>query len=388
LKGGLAEAMKAKPVRIVLAFYSADEGPTDSVWKSLQRIARVCTVRPDSKNITASCKPYARLRMEGEAMVLAETGPSDVETVVKTLQLAGSPAIFAVNPNIVFPIFGESTADPVSESTRAPLTRKMMLARLREYKSELEAARQDLVQATRLDHALSPAAAWILDNTYLIHTQINEVERHLPRDYSAWANSNNGHGDVNAVAHKLVSKADYVATEASIRECLKEAQTASPFTIAELWAFPLFLRIALIKELTDLATRVNRSQQLRESAYLWANRLASSARTGTSAFEAMLRYLETEPIARQPHFVTALAEQLHDEELALGRRNSGSRNALASPLWRLSGRSTPGKQPRPSRHRTHSAVFGRWRGSTLRLFSKRSAWSKPSCERTPRVLIR
>jgi cyclic beta-1,2-glucan synthetase len=318
LKGGLAGAMKAKPVRIVLAFYSADEGPTDLVWKSLQRIARVCTVRPDSRNIPAFFRRYALLRMEGEAMLMAETQPSNVETVVKTLQLAGSPAIFAVNPDIVFAADGESIVDSASESTSAALTRKMMLARLRKYKSALESARQDLAQATRLERALSPAAAWILDNTYLIYTQINEVERHLPRDYSAWANSHNGHGDINAVAHGLVSGADYVVTEASIRECLKESQTASPFTIAELWAFPLFLRLALIKELTEIATRVNRSQQLRESAYLWANRLASSARAGAGVFQTMLGHLETEPTARQAHFITALAEQLHDEELALG----------------------------------------------------------------------
>jgi len=306
--------MRAKPVRIVLAFYSADEGPTDRVWKSLQRIARVYTVRPDSKNIPESCKRYALLRMEGEAMVMAETQPSNVESVVKALQLVGSPAIFAVNPNLN----GDPLADPAAKSDPAALTRSTMLARLRKYKLALEAARQDLVQVTRLEHALSPAAAWILDNTYLVHTQINEVERHLPRDYSTWASSGTGHGGVSAVANELVSKADYVVTDASIRQCLKDAQTESPFTIAELWAFPLFLRIALIKELTELATRVNRSQQLRESAYLWANRLASSARAGTGVFEAMLRRLETEPIARQPHFVTALAERLQDEELALG----------------------------------------------------------------------
>ena len=306
--------MKAKPVRIVLAFYSAEEGPTDRVWKPLQRIARFCTVRPDSKNIPASCKRYAFLRMEGETMVMAETQPSNVESVVKALQLVGSPAIFAVNPNLN----GDTAADPVSESAPAPLTRSTMLAKLRNYKSALEVARQDLVQATRLEHALSPAAAWILDNTYLVHTQINEVERHLPRDYSTWASSGNGHGGIGAVASELISKADYVVTDASIRQCLKEAQTESPFTIAELWAFPLFLRIGLIRELTELATRVNRSQQLREAAYLWANRLASSARAGADVFDAMLRHLEAEPISRQPHFVTALAEQLHDEELALG----------------------------------------------------------------------
>ncbi len=91
--------MKATPVRIVLAFYSADEGPTDRLWKSLSGIARVCVVRPDA-SIPASCSRYAVLRLEGEVMVMAETQPSNVESVVKILQLSGSPAIFAVNPDI------------------------------------------------------------------------------------------------------------------------------------------------------------------------------------------------------------------------------------------------------------------------------------------------
>jgi cyclic beta-1,2-glucan synthetase len=322
--------MAAKPVRIVLAFYSAEEGPTDRIWKSLHRTARIWTIRPDSKNIPASCRRFAVLRMEGETMVMAETQPSNVENVVKVLQLAGSPAIFAVKPDLN----GEPFPEP-GQSAPAVLTRSAMLARLRKHKSALEAARQDLAQATRLERAISPAAAWILDNTYLVHTQINEVERYLPRDYSAWAHSNHGTGGVPGVARELVSQADYVVNQEAIRQCLKQSQADSPFTIAELWAFPLFLRIALIEELTHLATRVNRSQQLRESAYLWANRLATSARAGADAFATMLRNLETEPIARQPHFVTALAEQLQDEELALGPAQQWIEERFGKPLMEV-----------------------------------------------------
>jgi cyclic beta-1,2-glucan synthetase len=307
--------MKTKPVRIVLAFYPAEEGPAENTRKSLENLARVCVVRRDSTDkMPASCRRYACLRLEGEAMLVAETQPWKVERVVNILQLAGSPAVFVVRPN--FEVSAEFKG--VASTDSAPLTRRAILDRLGKYKLALEAARHDLVQATRLDHALSPAAEWILDNTYLIHTQINEVERHLPRDYSAWASAGNGHGGINAAAHGLVSKAEYVVTEAGIRECLKESQAEAAFTIAELWAFPLFLRIALIEELTELATRVNRGQQLRESAYLWANRLANSARAGTDVFAKMLQHLEAEPIAQQPHFITALAEQLQDEELALG----------------------------------------------------------------------
>jgi cyclic beta-1,2-glucan synthetase len=308
--------MKAKPGRIVLAFYSAEERPPEKIRKALDRIASVCVIRPDSDKTAPSCRPYARLRLEGEFMVAAQTPASAVETAVNILQSAGSPAIFVIRPNFALsPDFKENS---IQEPASAHLTRHTILSRLRKYKSALEGARHDLVLATRLDHALSPAAEWILDNTYLIHTQFNEVQRHLPRDYSEWASSGHGHGDINAVAHEFLSRSDYCLTEAGIRQGLKDAQSKAPFTIAELWAFPLFLRIALIEELTELATRVNRGQQLREAAYLWANRLAGSSRAGTEAFNKTLQYLETEPISRQPDFVTALAEQLQDEELALG----------------------------------------------------------------------
>ena len=67
---------------------------------------------------------------------------------------------------------------------------------------------------------------------------------------------------------------------ANITECLRQYQTAAPLTIAELWFFPLLLRMALFESLARLASRVSRAQQLREVAYLWANRLAASMRRG------------------------------------------------------------------------------------------------------------
>ena len=104
----------------------------------------------------------------------------------------------------------------------------------------------------------------------------------------------------------------------NIREALREFQVKTPLTIAELWAFPLFLRIALVEALTRIATHVSNAQQLREAAYLWANRLANAARLGSQVFQKTLQSLEPEPVARDPYFVTALAEQLQDEESALG----------------------------------------------------------------------
>src|SRR5580698_1364242 len=111
--------MKSKPVRIILAFYPADEGPAEGAWKSLQRLARVCLVRGDSSNIDASCRRYANLRLDGEAMLVAETQPRKVESVVNILQAAGSPAIFVVRPN--FEVSAEFKG--VADTGSAKLTR-------------------------------------------------------------------------------------------------------------------------------------------------------------------------------------------------------------------------------------------------------------------------
>ena len=77
------------------------------------------------------------------------------------------------------------------------------------------------------------------------------------------------------------------------------------------------LRFAVVEALASLAARVNRQQQIRESAYLWANRLAASARRSDESLSKMLSLLETDPFAQESYFATCLAEQLQDEETAL-----------------------------------------------------------------------
>ena len=185
----------------------------------------------------------------------------------------------------------------------------------------LDAARRDLLEASRLGHSMTAAAEWLLDNAYLIRTQIAETRRHLPRDYAKLLPGRRAPSacpGVYDLAERLVAGTDHTLNEANITECLRQYQTATPLTIAELWLFPLLLRMALFESLARLAIRVSRAQQLREVAYLWANRLAAGMRRGTEEFEKMLARLETEPFALEPCFVTSLAERLQDEDQTLG----------------------------------------------------------------------
>ena len=95
---------------------------------------------------------------------------------------------------------------------------------------------------------------------------------------------------------------------------LQDSQVREPLRIAEIWSYPLFLRMAIIEHLAALATSVACAQRCREAAQLWADRLTAAARRGNDEFNRMLARIESEAYVRAPHFLTVLAEQLQGEE--------------------------------------------------------------------------
>ncbi len=338
--------MKSDPVRIVLGFYSSEPVDAEKALQALSASARR-SVRLFPGN-GAKPRPgaeahYAPLRLPGESLIVAETSGSEVQTIVKQFQSVGLPAVFVlredfvpisstpkqvVTPGVLPQDVAGGCAAPHekrdrnrSDQPQRVRSTRSALVRLRESELALDAARHDLLEATRLGHSMTAAAEWLLDNAYLIRTQIAETRRHLPRAYPKFfcrSPAQRTGTDVNDLAFHLVEATDHALNEANITACLHEYQTVTPLTIAELWLFPLLLRMALFESLASLASRVSRAQQLREVAYLWANRLTVSMRRGSKNFTEMLARLETEPFALQACFVTSLVERLQDQENTLG----------------------------------------------------------------------
>jgi cyclic beta-1,2-glucan synthetase len=185
----------------------------------------------------------------------------------------------------------------------------------------------------RLDHILTASAEWLLDNGYLIRTQIAEIRRYLPRRYyQILPAGDTGDPYIHDLALDLCAHSSYDLDETNIENCLRQYQEVAPLTIAELWSFPLFLRLALIEALTRIAARVSRAQGLREAAYFWANRLAAAARRNPEVFGRVLGMMEAEAVALEPYFLTSLAEQLQDEEDALAPLQHWIEERLGQPL--------------------------------------------------------
>jgi cyclic beta-1,2-glucan synthetase len=206
---------------------------------------------------------------------------------------------------------------------------------LRDSQGLIEAAHTDLREALGLGHAPAPAVAWFLDNAYLIRSHLFEIRTDLPREYRKMLTGNGSNFTrprVYRLAQDLIQSSQGALNESSIVAYLKEVQVAEPLRIAELWSFPLFLRMAVIEHLAVLATNVACAQRCREAAQLWADRLTAAARRGTDEFGQMLAKMESEDYVRTQHFLMVLAEQLQGEENAFAGIQHWIEEQLQQPL--------------------------------------------------------
>ncbi|MGD0617948.1 MAG: glucoamylase family protein, partial [Bryobacteraceae bacterium] len=345
--------MDARNTRSVLAIYGANQEDSEQAYKALfaAHFTQMRMFRSDGTvepSRTGGYDRFAALRLENESLIVIRTAPAKVPAIVELLQRAGSPPVFVVSEAVAVQPPETRPNSPGNETVqdfaracalgRGPRStgKWRILPQLRQHEVTLEASRRDLAEAASLDHALAAAAEWLLDNGYLIRTQIAEIRRHLPRDPGKlFPLGPDGEPYVYELARGLVAHTDHSINETNIRECLRSYQELAPLSIAELWSFPLLLRVALIDELTRIALRVTSNQQSRETAYFWANRLAAGSRSGTEVLERILHEMESELVALEPHFIACLAEQLQDEEDALAPAQRWIEEHLKTPLAEL-----------------------------------------------------
>ena len=312
--------MSQKNRRVVLAFYSGNDGYAQEAYRTLRATGvSVRYVQNDGKahgslESAKSKKNYATLRLADEALLIVEADPAAVPDVVKTLRVAGEPGIFLARHEPPKPRGDRESDDDYQCNWHC------LLSRLNDYETTLKATRGDLVQATRVGHTITESGKWILDNTHLLRSAIADIRRSLPKGFRkslAKFTAKDGNLLVCELARKSVRESNNVITEERLIDAVNGYQSRTPLSIAELWVLPVMLRFALIEALARLASRVSREQQIRESAYLWANRLAAASRAGGESLTNLLSRVEAEHVSLEPYLAICLVELLQDEEPAL-----------------------------------------------------------------------
>ena len=300
---------RAQERRTVIAFFPEVSRAYATTLKLRHLKARVSYY---PANTESEPGPYSHLRLSGESLILCRSLIQNLSQTIQTLQTGGARSIFLTAGGT--PKQKEQSRSAVAHAVAMTSGSGELQKTLDRFKSEMDAARDYLVESVRLGHPASPAAQWVIDNAYLIKLNLGEIRKELRDEYRKHRSQM---ARLVTLAQELVDRTGGRVSEDPIVRFLDEAQREEELDSAQLWAFPLFLRIVLIEDLTELAHRLSRVQQLREDAFLWADRIVHGSHEGANALHQVAQRLRTEAFAQDPTFLTALAEQLQDQEAAL-----------------------------------------------------------------------
>ncbi|MDT8422618.1 MAG: glucoamylase family protein [Desulfuromonadales bacterium] len=201
--------------------------------------------------------------------------------------------------------------------------RNALLKKLKRARSWVQKICSALTEASRLGQGATPVAEWIIDNEYLIVRTIRDVLLNLPKSFYrqlprlASDPERVGMPYIYSLAKKLVAAVELRLTTENILAHLAENQLERTLSIAELWAFPQMLRVALIESIQGLAVRSQTDLCESQEAAFWANRLIVANRSDVNQLFTALADLAMAHPQPSPYFGAQLVDLLYDETTVL-----------------------------------------------------------------------
>ena len=169
---------------------------------------------------------------------------------------------------------------------------------------------------------ITPAAEWLLDNSYLIEEQIQLARRHLPRGYSRelprLLNSTSiGLPRVYGIVLELISHVDAQIDSGPLSAFIAAYQKVAPLKLGELWAIPIMLRLGLIENLRRISTRLTLAREDRDLADLWADRLQDMVEKNPSHLVVVVAGMAKSDVPVSSSFVAEFYQRLSRQRPAL-----------------------------------------------------------------------
>jgi cyclic beta-1,2-glucan glucanotransferase len=200
--------------------------------------------------------------------------------------------------------------------------RDQLLPRLAANESVLIDTCKRLTAAVSVNHRISPAGEWLLDNFHLIEEQIGTAKRHLPRGYSRELprlalGPSAGLPRVYDIALETISHGDGRVDADSLSRFVAAYQSVTSLKLGELWAIPIMLRLALIENLRRVGVRIAAGRAERDLANAWADRMMETAERDPKSLILVIADMarSTPPMASA--FVAELARRLQGQSAAL-----------------------------------------------------------------------
>ena len=108
---------------------------------------------------------------------------------------------------------------------------------------------------------IHPAGEWLLDNFYIIEETVKQIQRELPlKKYINFVGIQNGEykgfARVYVLAAEILAYSDNKIDKKTLENCLKSYQNKKTLSMDEIWNIGLFLQIAIIEDITDIALKM------------------------------------------------------------------------------------------------------------------------------------
>lgn len=193
---------------------------------------------------------------------------------------------------------------------------RKLIPRVRENSRVLLAAYKSVARAVREQHAITPAAEWLLDNFYVLEEQVSDIYVDLPESYyrelpKLTEGVLDGYPRVYGIAWALVAHTDSRFASEQLTQFVNAYQATQPLNLGELWAIPITLRVLLVENLRRLAVRVMRSQTGRQLADIFVDEIEQAVAQNDKLDLIMPSTLLPATAIRQAYVVQIL-QRLHD----------------------------------------------------------------------------
>ncbi|WP_165354816.1 GH36-type glycosyl hydrolase domain-containing protein [Tropicimonas sp. IMCC6043] len=159
--------------------------------------------------------------------------------------------------------------------------------RLDDNATALRATRNACLSELAAGRSVVPAAQWMVDNFHRVEAQVRDCRTDLPPSYykllpKLAQGPFHGYPRVFELIWAFVAHTDSHLDAPALSRFLRAYQQVQPLTIGELWAVPITLRLVLLENLRRLADQIKFGHRMRLNADALADRLLSSAQTGSS----------------------------------------------------------------------------------------------------------
>jgi cyclic beta-1,2-glucan synthetase len=298
---------------------------------------------------------HARWLVSGETVLILQAPIETLQSSVAALREGGKipPPVFVLHPQRESPL-GEVRGPrvPLSPTQLQEHARRLAMNHqvdpeppqntqlFEQLAKALQWVQQvclDLSEASQLEQGASPTAAWLLDNEYLIESNVRDVQLNLPRRFyrelpALATEPYRGLPRIYSLAKELVLHTELRLDRENIFTFIEAYQSIRTLTIGELWAVPQMLRIVLVESIQELATSVLAELREREFADFWANRLTTANRRDSNQLFSILAELAATQPEPSSYFAAQLVDHLYDEDAALVLVQSWLERTYHKPL--------------------------------------------------------